>query len=113
MCHAERNPPTMPKTVEYQGYTLQSAPRRLGNAEKWGLHVVISVDDGRRIRTREFSTSAVYVTEQDAEIDGMAFGQRIIDGKVYGYSVTDLRSSNRRAMPRLRVQFRAAFSDTT
>ena len=102
----------MSKIVEYRGCTIQSAPRRIGDSEKWGLHIVISVDDIRNVRTREFSSDAVYATEQEAEIHGIAFGQRIIDGKVESQFGIDMKPSNRRAMPRLRGQFRAAFSDT-
>jgi hypothetical protein len=72
----------MSKIVEYRGCTIQSAPRRVRDGEKWGLHIVISVDDIRNVPMREFSTDAFYVTEQEAEIHGIAFGQRIIDGKV-------------------------------
>ena len=102
----------MSKIVEYRGYTIQSAPRCGADREKWGLHIVISVNGRRNIHSREFSTEAGYATEQEAEIHGIAFGQRIIDGKADGRSVSDMNTSNRRAMPRLRVQFRAAFSDT-
>ncbi|MEP6890634.1 MAG: PilZ domain-containing protein [Nitrospirota bacterium] len=102
----------MSKVVEYRGYTIQSAPRCGADRERWGLHIVISVNDLRNVHSREFSTEAGYATEQEAEIHGIAFGQRIIDGKAEGRSVSDMKTSNRRAMPRLRVQFRAAFSNT-
>ena len=68
------------------------------------------MEDARGIRTRQFSTDGVYATQQEAEVHGVAFGQRIIDGKVEGRSVVDMKTSNRRATPRLRVQFRTAFS---
>lgn len=97
------------KSVEYQGYSIQSVPRHL-NGEKWGMHIFISLQDHRGIRTRQFSTDAVYANEQEAEIHGIAFGQRVIDGKVDGYSVFDMKTSNRRGTPRLRVQFRTAFA---
>lgn len=102
----------MAKTVEYQGYTIQSAPtpHRLVNGEKRQLHIFISVDDHRGVRTREFTADVVYSTEQEADIHGIAFGQRLIDGKVQGQSVTDMKATDRRATPRLRVQFRTTFS---
>lgn len=95
----------MSKTVEYQGCTILSTPRRIGDSEKWGLHIVISVEDIRNVRMREFSSEPVYATEQEAEIHGIAFGQRIINGRVEGRPGIDIIPSNRRAMPRLRVQF--------
>ena len=97
------------KTVEYQGYSIQSAPRHL-NGERWGVHIFISLQDHRGVRTRQFSTDAVYANEQQAEIHGIAFGQRVIEGMVDGYSVFDMKTSNRRGTPRLRVQFRTAFA---
>ena len=100
----------MEKTVEYQGYTIESAPQRLVDDEKWGLRIFISVDDHRGVRTREFSADVVYATEHEADIHGIAFGQRLIDGKVEGRSVTDMKTTDRRMTPRLRVQFRTTFS---
>jgi hypothetical protein len=76
----------MKKTVEYQGYTIESAPHPLADGEKWRLHILISVDDSRGVRTREFSAEVWYATEQEAHIHGIAFGQRLIDGKVEGRS---------------------------
>lgn len=75
----------MSKTVEYQGCTILSTPRRIGDSEKWGLHIVISVEDIRNVRMREFSSEPVYATEQEAEIHGIVFGQRIINGRVEPY----------------------------
>jgi len=103
----------MGKTDEYQGYTIQSAPHHLAGGEKWQLRIFISVDDHRGVRTREFLADVVYATEQEADIHGIAFGQRLIDGKVEGRSVMDMKTMDRRATPRLRVQFRTTFSDST
>lgn len=100
----------MAKTVEYQGYTIQSAPSHLMEDERWRLRVFISVEDNRGVRTREFSSEVLYMTEQEADIHGITFGQRLIDGKVEGRSVNDMKTTDRRATPRLRVQFRTTFS---
>ena len=100
----------MAKTVEYQGYTIQSAPHDPVNGEKWRFRIFISVEDHRGVRTREFTADVLYATEQEADIHGIAFGQRLIDGKVEGRSVTDMKATDRRATPRLRVQFRTTFS---
>jgi hypothetical protein len=98
------------KTVEYQGFTIQSAPHHLADGEKWQLCIFISVEDHRGVRTRKFSADVLYATEQEADIHGTTFGQRLIDGKVEGQSVMDLKTTDRRATPRLRVQFRTTFS---
>jgi len=100
----------MGKTVEYRGYTIQSAPQHPVDGEPWRLRLVISVEDRSGVRTREFSADVVYATEQEADIHGITYGQRLIDGKVDGQSVMDLKTTDRRATPRLRVQFRTTFS---
>jgi len=103
----------MAKTVEYEGYTIQSAPHYQTDREKWRLRIFISFEDHRGVRTREFSSDVLYATEQEADIHGTTFGQRLIDGKVEGQSVMDMKTPDRRAMPRLRVQFRTTFSGST
>ena len=103
----------MAKTVEYEGYTIQSAPHYQTDLEQWRLRIVISFKDHPGVRTREFSSEVLYATEQEADLHGATFGQRLIEGKVEGQSVMDLKTPDRWAMPRLRVQFRTTFSDST
>ena len=103
----------MEKTVEYQGYMIQSVPQYVTEWEKWRLRIFISVDDHLGIRSREFSSEVLYKTEQESEIHGIAFGQRLIDGKVAGRSVADMKTTDRRATPRLPVHFRTTFLDAT
>lgn len=62
------------------------------------------------IQTREFTADGLYATEEEADLHGMTFGQRIVDGKVEGLAVWDLKSQDRRITPRFRVQFRTTFS---
>jgi len=103
----------MAKTVEHEGYTIQSSPQHLVDDGKWRLRVFISLEDSRGVRTREFSADGVYASEQEADIHGITFAQRLIEGKVDGRSVMDMKTTDRRATPRLRVQFRATFSGST
>ena len=100
----------MAKTVEYEGYTIHSTPQYRTDSEQWRLRIFIAFEEHRGVRTREFSSEALYATEQEADIHGTTFGQRLIDGKVEGQSVMDMKTEDRRAMPRLRVQFRTTFS---
>lgn len=103
---------SMDKTIEYQGYTIQSSPHPLAQGEKWQLRIFISLDNHRGVKTREFSADVWYATKLEADIHGIAFGQRLIDGKVEGQSVVDMKVVDRRATPRLRVQFRTTFSSS-
>jgi PilZ domain len=112
-CRKGRMKP-MAKTVEYQGYTIQSAPHHPAGGKKWQLRIFISSEDRRGVRTGQFSDNVMlYATEQEADIHGITFGQRLIDGKVEGQSVTDLKTPDRRATPRFRVQFRSTLSAST
>ena len=101
----------MCKTVSYEGYTIQSSPRYLVDGEQWQLCIMISVEQPGGVNTREFSPDVMYATEQEADIHGIAFGQRLIDGKVEGQSVMDMKMEDRRSTPRFRVQFRTTVSD--
>ena len=103
----------MAKTVEYEGYTIHSTPQYQTDSEQWRLRIFISFEDHRGVRTREFSSEVLYATEQEADIHGTTFGQRLIDGKVAGQSIMDMKTEDRRAMPRLRVQFRTTFSTSS
>ena len=100
----------MGKTVQYEGYTIQSDSRCLADGGKWQLRLVISVEQPGGVSTREFVPDGLYATEQEADIHGITFGQRLIDGKVEGQSVTDMKMEDRRATPRFRVQFRTTVS---
>lgn len=100
----------MGKSVEYQGYTIESAPQRELQGEKWRIRIYISVQDSRGIQTREFASDTHYASEQEANLHGIAFGRRVIDGKVDGSTVWDMKSQERRITPRFRVQFRTTFS---
>ena len=100
----------MAKMIEYEGYTIHSTPHYQTDSEQWQVRIFISFEGHRGVRTREFSADGVYATEQEADIHGTTFGQRLIDGKVEGQSVMDMQMEDRRATPRLRVQFRTTFS---
>ncbi len=99
----------MARTITHQGYTIKSIPHET-DGKKWRLHIRISRNDHRGVRTSEFPQHVLCASEQEADIHGIAFGQRIIDGKVKGLSVMDLKAEDRRATPRFRVQFRTTFS---
>jgi hypothetical protein len=103
----------MAKTVEYQGYTIQSAPHHPAGGDEWQLRIFISVEDHRGVRTGEFSADGLYATEQEADSHGITFGQRLIEGKVEGRSVKDMKMPDRPATPRFRVQFRTTLSAST
>ncbi len=96
--------------LEYQGYMIESVPRQAGPWEPWQLHIIIAFEDHRGVQRREFHSDLFYPIEQDADLHGIAYGQRLIDGKVDGLSVADMKMTDRRATPRFRVRFRATLT---
>ena len=103
----------MAKTVEYEGYIIQSMPRYQADWDEWQVRILISFKDSPSATSREFSSNALYATEYEADIDGTTFGRRLIDGKVAGQSVEDMKRNDRRTMPGDRMQFRTTFSTST
>ena len=88
----------MARTITHEGYTIQSASHET-DGDKWRLHIRISQQDHQGVRTSEFPAQVLCASEQEADIHGIAFGQRIIDGKVKGMSVMDLKPEERGAAP--------------
>ena len=88
----------MARIITHQGYTIQSTPHET-DGDKWRLHIRISREDHRGVRISEFSAQVLCVCEQEADVHGIAFGQRIIDRKVKGMSVMDLKPEEPRATP--------------
>jgi len=103
----------MGKMVLYEGYTIQSSPRYSAEWEKWQLCIAISTKPHGGVKPREFSSDVLYATEQEADTYGTEFGQRLIDGKIEGLSVADMKIENRRATPRFRGQFRTMVLSAT
>jgi hypothetical protein len=105
--------PTMSEIAHYQGFTIHSTPRHVPEWNKWAMEITISVDHAGDIKAHTFSGGVLYLSEAEADSQGMAFGRRVIDGKVPGQSVENLKAADRRAAPRFRVQFRTTFAGVT
>ena len=65
------------------------------------------------MRPREFSPEIFYLTEQEADTHGIAFGHDLIGGKLAGLSVTDMKVEKRREIRRYNVQFPTVVSGRT
>lgn len=103
----------MARTADYQGFTIRSTPQYQTEWQEWRLHVAIACETPHGTRTRDFPLEIMYPSEEEADIHGITFGQRLIDGKVKGFSVGDMQTANGRQSPRFRVHFRTTFSDST
>ena len=100
----------MSNTILYEGYTIQSNPRYRAEWEKWQLSIAISFKEHAAMKPREYSSEVLYMTEQEAEIHGLNFGQHLIDGKVEGCSVTDMKIEKQRDMRRFHVTYPTTMS---
>lgn len=72
--------------ASYKGYAITPRTFQIRGTGRWTLDLLIS----RHQRSRAFSGSDTYATEQAAIAGCSAFGRRIIDGQVRHYSVDDL-----------------------
>jgi hypothetical protein len=97
----------------HEGYVIQSAPRYLAERAQWQLCVVISFNRCREMRPREFSPETFYLTEPEADTYGIAFGRDLIDGKLAGLSVADMKLEKRHEIRRYNVQFPTVVSEYT
>ncbi|WP_173048009.1 CV_2116 domain-containing protein [Nitrospira sp. KM1] len=78
----------MAKTVQYHYYTIRSLPWQLVSTHQWKPHIVITWQDDGRTHTREFSPAVTYQSEEEADVHSVTYGQRVVDGKVRGQSLT-------------------------
>jgi hypothetical protein len=78
----------MSQEVTYKGYTIRPALRQLPDTGQWELNVFISwpVEDDDE-ESRHFYSTGRYATVEEATVQCIAYGQRIIDGKVPGLSI--------------------------
>jgi len=75
----------MSKTVTYKTYTIESFPVQELDTGVWRVDITISRESVSD--PRPFSVDQTYFTQEEAEIHGITYGQRIIDGKVPGVSL--------------------------
>lgn len=74
----------MTRRVHYKDYVIKSDPEPLAASGQWKLRIAIYWKANGILNLQAFSGPTVYDTEQDADIHGIAYAQRIIDEKVPG-----------------------------
>ena len=77
----------MSKMIIYETFTIRSTPLRVWGIDEWKVEIVIAGERAGAVTERPFAVGATYQTEEEADIQGLTFGQRIIDGKVPRLSV--------------------------
>ena len=77
----------MSRGVIYKRYSITSSPAQDPATSQWRLNISISVENEGKTISKAYWMPITYSTEAEADIHGIAFGQRIIDGKVAGLSL--------------------------
>jgi hypothetical protein len=78
----------MSKTVLYKTYTIRSTPVCLFPTGQWRIEISIAWEYQEAELDLPFSSNTPHMTENEADAHGITFGQRLIDGKVPGLSVS-------------------------
>jgi len=73
--------------VVYLGHTIKSAPLQQFKTDRWKVEISIFWTRDGVTTMRSFSADGAYSTEAEADLHGIAFGERIIEGKVSGLTL--------------------------
>jgi hypothetical protein len=76
--------------VPYQGFQIRPTPHELRDSNAWTLDIQIWKDQGSEVDAHLFSARNTFATREEAVLQGVQFGRRIIDGNVPGCSVAGL-----------------------
>ena len=79
----------MGRRLQYKDYIIKSNPEPVAASGQWKLRIVIYSRTDGLLNVQPFSGPTIYETEQEADIHGIAYGQRIIDEKVNGVRRTN------------------------
>jgi hypothetical protein len=74
----------MGKRIKYNDYVIISYPELVEGSGQWKLRIAIFRKVNGVLRMEPFSVPHLYNTAQEADIHGIAYGQRIIDEKIPG-----------------------------
>ena len=77
----------MSRNNTYKSYNIRSTPFQLVDSKQWTLSITIDWEHDGQVTARPFSTGNTFRTETEADLHGIVYDQRIIDGKVQGFSV--------------------------
>jgi hypothetical protein len=72
------------RRLHYKGYIIKSNPELVATLGQWRLRIAIYTKINGIFRMQPFVGPTVYDSEEEADIHGIAYGQRIIDEKVSG-----------------------------
>ena len=78
--------------MEYEGYEIDSATQQITESGEWTLRVSITKHrDSKGITNQQFFDAATtFSSKEEADIQSIEFGKKIINGEVVDCSVNDL-----------------------
>jgi hypothetical protein len=78
-------------TTRYRGFDIVARPYQLSDTGRW----TVDFDIRRSGQGRSFSLRETHATETEAKAQCLILGRRIVEGRVNGWSVQDLRAEFR------------------
>lgn len=75
----------------YKNYLLRSKSVLLSESDRWTLEVTIARHKGSEAEAREqtFSSERTFQCKETADMEGIIFARKIIDGEINGLSIDD------------------------
>jgi hypothetical protein len=75
----------------YKGYLLRSKSVHLIESDRWTLEVTVvrKKDSGTEMREQTFSSENTFSIKEVADMEGIIFARKIIDGEINGLSIDD------------------------
>lgn len=75
----------------YKKYVLRPKSIHLSESDRWTLQVTVVVNQGSEGEAREqtFSTEDTFSIKEMADVEGVIFARKIIDGEINGLSIDD------------------------
>ena len=75
----------------YKGYLLRSKSVHLAGSGRWTLEVTVvrNKDSEKETSEQTFSSESTFATKEVADMEGIIFARKIIDGEITGLSIDD------------------------
>lgn len=67
--------------VHYKGYVIRSSPELVAASGQWRLRITIYWKASGILYMQPFSGPTIHDSEEEADVQGIAYGQRIVDEK--------------------------------
>lgn len=73
----------------YNGYLLRSKSAHIAESDRWTMEVSVvqNKDSKNEMREQTFSSDTTFSTKEMADMEGILFARKIIDGEITGISI--------------------------